>query len=1377
MRHTDEKGTKVNSTEYRGKTPSAPRTGVFATALAFLCDPGSSALSLRTLVARSFVLAAVGAMLCVALLAPGTASAAFTRPFLHQITAIPGGLQGGVAVDTNDNVWVGAGAAGGGKSFSLDQYEYPSDAFLETLEIEGESPPSVGLARPESLAIDSSTHSFYVTGNNSTSDVERNVEVFGAAGAFLARWPGGEGEAHIAIDNSIEPSTGSVYVADSHAIRKFNTSGKPVDFVESGNNTYVSGNTITGAPGVSFGTSATLGLGVAVDSHGNIYASVSEYLHTNESAVVEYRPSGLFAQACTGAETPSLGGSSEGGGFGGLPRGVAVDPVSGDILVAISDGGHGARPAEGAIDEFDSSCHFLNQITETSSGDPLSSAFEMAVDSHGDLYVVDSARSEPAVDIYGPGRLLPDLRLGEATDRKPTSAALHGTVEPETLALTDCHFEYVTEAAFQSTGFSDLSSGGSAPCAPAAASIPHDSNPHSVAAEITGISSGTTYRYRLLATTAGALGGTAETAPLAFTAPHAPLIESTTAANLSSSFADLRAQVNPLGVSTSYQFQYLTAVEYTENGGSFEGAHAPNLAPPAPAAIGSGGATGSASAAVLEHIGGLQPATAYVFRVLATNEVGDIAGPTASFVTLPEVAAGLPDGRAYEMLTPPNKGSAEDMFASPLVNGEFSNADSGIPAESADGFLLATRAGFGPLPASGESAYVFSRHRNGWDYTSLASPFLGVQSIADAIFEPYDFSRVGFVDNAGAPASLGGASPTSLVGPPGGPYTTLRADSPILGVLESKGEGTGIFGASRDLGHLILESRSHSLAPAAFVQDEGSGALYESAGAGECNGLETSNCSLLDFNPKGKVFTCGAVLGQGRDSGARHNAVAADGSRVLFTAPDPYMSPSNGGPGGTGCWNGATVNAPQLYMRTGGQTIQISMPQPGAPEASAHRFAVFVGASEDDSRVFFISEGELTHSDEGIEDPELYEWRSEGAVGIGGEGCAAAEGCVTRVSAGESGHAEGGLFAVPAVSADGSAVYFIANGVLAPGASPGTCKLATGVCSLYRYDTASATTAYVATVNASDYPLDLPAGGWWPPSSTRPNVVALDPGANWSATPDGRHLLFASTRELTSYSTASSAHCLTPHGPGAGDGHCAEVYRYEASTGALICVSCNPTGAPPMSNAEFTRSTPASPATGPMSAISADGSYAFFDTADALVPQDTNGTLDVYEWEAHGTGGCRSEQGCISLISSGHDSAPSFFMGASPDGRSVFFGTHARLVAQDTDNAGDLYDARICTGSDPCLKPPPGGTAQCEGDACQNPPPAPIDATPGSLTFSGAGNVLSEPPLPAPQKTATKKAAKCAKGKKLRHGKCVKSKRKKKVTKTSRAGNRRGAKR
>ena len=89
--------------------------------------------------------------------------------------------------------------------------------------------------------------------------------------------------------------------------------------------------------------------------------------------------------------------------------------------------------------------------------------------------------------------------------------------------------------------------------------------------------------------------------------------------------------------------------------------------------------------------------------------------------------------------------------------------------------------------------------------------------------------------------------------------------------------------------------------------------------------------------------------------------------------------------------------------------------------------------------------------------------------------------------------------------------------------------------------------------------------------------------------------------------------------------------------------------------------------------MSDDGQYVFFQTTTRLVPQDTNSTsdlvdnfgalpgLDVYEWEADGTGGCLLVQGCTHLLSTGEDVGPSTLLGASSDGKNVFLATAARL--------------------------------------------------------------------------------------------------------------------
>ncbi len=1344
------------------KTIVAQHAGFFA-ALSNMLAAGAlreRAGTRRSLGARvCLVVACVGViLLSTGLLVPSGASAAFTRPFLRQMAGTPAGpfsTPRGLAVDTEENLWVSDLGGPPRPPYGLDKFNSAEheNTFLETLKIEGVSPPvPQGDTPPESLAIDYSTGFFYITGERTEFAYPPFVEVFDKTGVFVKRFGAFGRGAHVAVDNSTEPldlSAGSVYVAEgdggpgNRGIEKLNALGETVSFEGCGTPCakYVSGNRITGTPTETFNRTqdGTSPGGIAVDSAGDIYVANTnaeiQGPNGEESAtqVDEYRPSGEFVRAFTGAATSGLGENHGNGGFGGPLQGIAVDPVANHLLVGVV-GNEGRTEGEAAVDEFDiRSGGFLAQIVQTSSGHRLHGAFSLTTDSRGDLYVLNSGGNlnpgevdEHAVDVYGPGLFDPTVRLGEATERTEHAAVPHGSVNPEASVnpehsgLNECRFEYVTEAAFNATGFTDLSSGGEAPCVPAAASIPADEKLHPVRAEATGLVSGATYRYRLLARTAGALGGTAASESFAFTAPHVPAVVAVAATNISSTFADLHAQINPLGADTTYHFEYLTQGEFEANEGSWVGPHSATVVPVPDAAIGSGGETGSSSESVLEHIGGLAPATAYRFRVTATNEIGPTAGPDAMFATLPVVSPGLPDHRAYELLTPPDKGSAEDMFTRPETElHQFDNNDVGYPSGSGNRFLLSTRAAFGPFPASDKNAYVFSRTPAGWTYTAVAAPSLGVQSIDPAVFEPFELSRVGLDDGVGSKPSTAGESATNLLGAPGGPYAILHSD-PKAGGAEH--ESTRIVGASRDLGHVVLESGDHGLSLAAAGLDTGASALYESSGSGEC-AAAAEDCPLIAVNPKGDPFQCGAVLGQGHPPGATHNAVSTDGSRIVFTAPDPYLK-ADGTEATKGCWNGATANSPQLYLRSGGTTVEVSKPEAGT-EATRHP-ALYVGASEDDSRVFFLTQGELTKDDAGIHDFELYEWRAEGIGGSGGA-CGSPDGCLTRVSRGESGKAVANVWTVPAVSEAGSAVYFTADGVLAGGASPGSChENLFATCALYRYDTETGQTAYVAAVRGTDYPK---GDDWVLGTAQRGVEIALSPGASWYTTPDGRYLLFASTTELTGY-RSTPAHprdCPTEGQNQEGIGHCHELYRYDSVGSELTCVSCNPSGALPTSNAEFAHGAGLHmQASGPVRALSNDGSYAFFDTANALVPRDGNGTQDVYEWHA----------GTIALISSGQDSAASFFLGSSADGSNVFFGTHARLVPVDTDSAGDLYDARICTAADPCIQPPAGGTAQCEGGACQSPPPVPFDQSPASLTFSSIGNLFGGEAAPPKLKTA-----------------------------------------
>jgi cell division septation protein DedD len=1196
---------------------------------------------------------ALAAVLCSivgVLVASAPALAVFTRPYLSQLPEVPVtapvpgpiGNPGGVAVDpVNGAVYVSSRSTS-----TIDEFD-STGSFLSQLTGEGHfSVSGYGNGGLTSLAVDGATGDLYVNGaflNGGTGNTP--VDVFDSTGVFVSELVSFY---QSSLSDAVDQSTGDIYVASSSildggtnpvypVVYRYDSSNNPVAFA--GRASYISGNEITGTPNGRFEAVSSTGAitNLATDSNGNLYIL--------GSAVYEYNSNGIFVRE-----------------FGGGGTGIAIDPTNGDILIATG----------GSIAEYDSSGRFLNTITGTSPSAPFGRADGVAVSPTGYVYVADANNN--VVDVFGHGVFLPDVTARTATEKGQTSATLNGEVDPESITVTNCHFEYVTDTAFHATGFSDLSSGGEAPCVP---SIPADSSFHAVHAAVTGLASGVNYRFRLVATT---LDGTTGSAALPFLTLHAPTVDATSFANLLSTFADLHAEINPHGVDTTYQFEYVDAAHY--NAGAQDPYSAGGTAPASPIDIGSAGA----DASVLQQVGGLLPNTTYHFRAVATNALGVTFGPDDTFTTLPETIPGLPDGRAYELVTPPNKGDAEDMFGEEGTGHTegVKNSDFGYSSEDGNGFLFWTAAAFGPFPPSGEGSYVFSRGASGWRFTSLASPNLGVQSLFPSVYNPVDFSQVGLTDFVGPT----GTPVENLLGPPGGPYATIYINSGGPNSPE-KGE---FVGASSNLSHVVLESMNHAIAPGDANQDPGSNALYEEVGG---------KLRLVNVNTNGSLTSrCGAVLGvSSQRAGGTHDAVSSDGSKIFFTSPDPLAY-------GFHCWNKGSPEGspPEVYARVDGErTVEVSAPDPGVKDPLGMQLAVFVGASADGSKVFFLTSTELT-ADDKTHGTELYEYDTVTST-------------LTRVSRGESGSTDGNVSIVPAISSDGSTVYFMASGQLAAGAPVGG--------GLYRYDTNTGVTRYVS------------AGGGYPgfqPGEWYGGHVALTVRENnWYTTPEGRFLLFGSAENITGYNS---------------NGH-TELYRYDSSDGSIVCVSCDPNGAPPISDALFSRSAVRAdnPAGTPPRPISNDGEYAFFDTAEPLVPQDTNSALDVYEWH----------DGVISLISSGTDPRNTFFLDSSADGSNVFFGTHVRLVPQDTDSSGDLYDARIGGGFRVFA-----GTGQCEGDACQNPGPSPIDQTPASLTFSGLGNPASEPVPAVKAKTKAK-----TKKKKTKHKKKAK-KAKKSVARRSR---------
>lgn len=189
-----------------------------------------------------------------------------------------------------------------------------------------------------------------------------------------------------------------------------------------------------------------------------------------------------------------------------------------------------------------------------------------------------------------------------------------------------------------------------------------------------------------------------------------------------------------------------------------------------------------------------------------------------------------------------------------------------------------------------------------------------------------------------------------------------------------------------------------------------------------------------------------------------------------------------------------------------------------------------------------------------------------------------------------------------------------------------------------------------------------------------------------------------------------------------------QVYRWVAGEG-ITRISARPAGGPPGGIANFTNAAYRDPDGAIKSrydffnaarvapslgrGMTEDGQRVFFDTTEALVPEDVNGVADVYEWE----------DGEVSLISPGTQRYDAVYHDSSADGETVFFLTRSRLIPElDKSTGRSLYVARVGGGF-----PLPEEVVPCSGsqDECQGPDGvAPGTRGIGSASVDRDGNVI-----------------------------------------------------
>jgi hypothetical protein len=1059
--------------------------------------------------------------------------------------------------------------------------------------------------------------------------------------------PDGASSTHFGIPNNhgasavaVDPQSHDIYVADLDlgAIYKFDENANPLNF--------------TAGPGA--GTNKIEGFSfLALEGFTEIAVSpVSHdfYVAEGHNSIKAFHANGEAAEFTSG---PSAGGneitSFEGDPFGEV-GGVAVD-ANGDIYVS--------HYTAGAVYVYGSTGEELSSF---SAGEPAN----VAVDSHGAVYV---SHYEGEVEKFAPTEF-----PVTASTEYPTGVKVDLAIDPETayaISLDPATDDlYVVEHIdLEHSQVEQLDEEGNPLSVFAAAGEPG----HPEYSEGIAINGETGDVY--VSDARGQQQVEVFTPP----PPVPPTVESTTVTKVSTSSANFRAQINPNLFQTHYHFEYLSEAKYLENGETFAGAfNTPEVS------LGSSGEAQLASG----FAGGLSPDTAYRFRVVAENEGGEATTPEPApgFSTYPALPPGLPDGRAYEMVSPPQKaGEVMPPDSEGNLDGSCGECLPGIAnrhimpmQSSADGQSVAYMGQpFASGLSSGPNEYLAHRTPGGWESRSLSSALFNPGPLQGYAAFSSDLSRsvIFQVEPALSPAAptregksfanlylrdmAGTLVPLVAAEPPHrdpGPYV---AGSPKL----ANGFNTVFGGAnsgtpgSPAFTHVVFEANDALTAadppnaPAAPAVAATENDLYE---------WEGGQLRLVNVLPGNASSAPNAVIGSGlqqvlvpgiETAGVDH-AISADGNRIFWSDP-----------GG------------QVYVRIGGVETR-KVEDPGN----------FLVASTDGARVL-LSDGCL--------------------YGV------AEEECEADLTSGL-----GGFQGILGASDDLSRAYFVDTKILpgaaanAHGESPGE-----GMLNLYAWSQQTGTSVFIARLLSTDNEIgSLKRYGDWRASSA--NRTA-------QVSPDGTHLAFMSAAPLTGYDNEQEEGFLTScdlnNGPGAGNA-CLEVFAYDADTNDLSCSSCNPTGLRPLgqSNLSLITVTEGLPSFLQPGNLSADGRL-FFESQDILSPRDNNSAVqDVYEWVPNGVGGCKRDAGCVSLISTGTSESDSIFLDATPSGNDAFLITREQIAAADRNDQLDLYDARVGGGiaaETETLR------SECQGEACQPAALVPSDPTPSSSVFHGAGNV------------------------------------------------------
>jgi hypothetical protein len=279
------------------------------------------------------------------------------------------------------------------------------------------------------------------------------------------------------------------------------------------------------------------------------------------------------------------------------------------------------------------------------------------------------------------------LTIEPAAEIANTTARLEGVVNPLVMATDSWYFAYNQGNAC--AGGKTTPVGG-----PAEVLADH------VAAGISGLHPATKYTFCLVAQNEAAETTTGNAVSFTTTATP-PLIVEESVLNITSTAATFRAEINPEGAETTYSFEYGTSASYGSR------------IPVSPLPLGGSGIVAEGAEVRVES---LQPGTTYHYRVVASNATGPAYGSDQTFTTQQSPTPfALPDGRMWELVSPPNKSGGDVYTVNIGFGGDLQASESG----QAVTYVTSTPVGVGSQSNPFESQALSRRGPGGWSTEGL----------------------------------------------------------------------------------------------------------------------------------------------------------------------------------------------------------------------------------------------------------------------------------------------------------------------------------------------------------------------------------------------------------------------------------------------------------------------------------------------------------------------------------------------------------------------------------------------------------------------------------------------------------------------------------